>query len=74
MKNEFITEKIEQDCNILKNDRGQSLVEFIFLLASILFVSMTFMKIVNGNIGKYWVAMGQTLLLDVEGKQKLQLR
>jgi Flp pilus assembly pilin Flp len=74
IKNEFITDKNKQDVNILKNEQGQSLVEFVLLLASILLVSMVFMKIVNGNIGKYWTAMGQTLLLDVEGSQKLNLR
>lgn len=74
IKNEFITDKNKQDVNILKNEQGQSLVEFVLLLASILLVSMVFMKIVNGNIGKYWTAMGQTLLIDVEGSQKLNLR
>jgi Flp pilus assembly pilin Flp len=74
IKNEFITDKNKQDVDILKNEQGQSLVEFVLLLASILLVSMVFMKIVNGNIGKYWTAMGQTLLLDVEGSQKLNLR
>ena len=74
MKNEIITDKIEQEVNILNNEQGQSLVEFVLLMATILLVSMSFMKMVNGNIGKYWTAMGQTLLLDVEGNQKLNLR
>lgn len=74
IKNEYITDRKKQNGDILKNEQGQSLVEFVLLLASILLVSMVFMKIVNGNIGKYWTAMGQTLLLDVEGGQKLNLR
>lgn len=74
MKNKMITDKIEQSENIVNNEQGQSLVEFVLLMASILLVSMSFMKIVNGNIAKYWTAMGQTLLLDVDSNQKLKLR
>ena len=72
IENEFINKN--EDVNILKNQQGQTLVEFILLLLSILIVSMVFMKIVNGNIAKYWTAMANTLLIDVEGKQKLKLR
>lgn len=76
MKNKIIINKNnnERVVNILNNEQGQSLVEFVLLMATILIVSMTFMKLVNGNIGKYWTAMGQTLLLDVDSKQKLKLR
>lgn len=72
IENEFINKN--EDVNILKNQQGQTLVEFVLLLLSILIVSMVFMKIVNGNIAKYWTAMANTLLIDVEGKQKLKLR
>tara|TARA_Y100000385_G_C13033932_1_gene612082 strand:- start:547 stop:771 length:225 start_codon:yes stop_codon:yes gene_type:complete len=74
MNEDIKTDNFEQDVNILNNEQGQSLVEFVMLLAAILLVSMSFMKIVNGNIGKYWVGMGQTLLLDVDSNQKLKLR
>lgn len=74
MNTEIKTDNLEQEVDILNNEQGQSLVEFVLLLAAILLVSMSFMKIVNGNIGKYWTAMGQTLLLDVDSSQKLKLR
>jgi Flp pilus assembly pilin Flp len=72
IKNELIN-KVENKV-ILKDQRGQTLVEFVLVLLSILIVSMVFMKIVNGNVAKYWTAMANTLLIDVEGNQKLKLR
>lgn len=72
INNELIN-KIENK-GILKDQRGQTLVEFVLVLLSILIVSMVFMKIVNGNVAKYWTAMANTLLIDVEGNQKLKLR
>lgn len=70
----IINTQIQEEVNILKNQQGQSLVEFMLLLVSILLLSMTFMKVVNGNLGKYWISMANTLMIDVEGNQKLKLR
>ena len=70
--NKFINRT--KDTDILKSEQGQTLVEFVLLLASILIVSMVFMKTINGNMARYWTAMANTLLIDVEGKQKLKLR
>lgn len=72
IENHFIS--LKKNTNHLNNQNGQTLVEFIMLLASIVLVSMIFMKIVNGNIAKYWSSMANTLLIDVEGNQKLELR
>ena len=76
MRKKIINKSINQtkDTNILKNEQGQTLVEFVLLLACILIVSMVFMKTINGNMARYWTAMANTLLIDVEGKQKLKLR
>lgn len=48
---------------ILDNS-GQSLLEFILLLTSIMVVSLVFLRLVNTNIGNYWQAMGTFLLED----------
>jgi len=36
------------------NQRGQTLVEFILLMAVIMTISLMFMKIVNSNLAIYW--------------------
>ena len=74
IKNGFIQKMIEQDIYKSNKQSGQSLVEFMLLLASILLISMSFMKIVNKNVASYWTDMANTLMLDVEGNEKLQLR
>jgi flagellar biogenesis protein FliO len=38
----------------LNNRSGQTLVEFIFLLAIIMTLSILFMKVVNQNLATYW--------------------
>lgn len=52
-------------CNeISDNQNGQSLVEFILLLTSILIISLGFLKAVNGGMGNQWKAMATILLED----------
>lgn len=56
----------------LNNEKGQSLVEFVLLLAVIMLISLLFLKLVNTNVAKYWRAMGTVLLEDPS--QTIQMR
>ncbi|MEX1099488.1 MAG: hypothetical protein WEB87_03610 [Bacteriovoracaceae bacterium] len=58
--------------HIAKDERGQSLVEFVLLLTIVMLISVGFLKIVNTNVAKYWLAMGQMLVED--DTQTLELR
>ncbi len=40
--------------NISKTQKGQTLVEFVLLLAVISLISYGFVSIMNRNIGAYW--------------------
>lgn len=57
---------------ITKNQSGQTLVEFILLLASIVAIAYTFMRVVNTNLGDQWTLMSQTILEDET--QQLRIR
>lgn len=54
------------------NQKGQTLVEFILLLASIVAIAFTFMRLMNANLGDQWTEMSQTILED--DQQQLQIR
>lgn len=58
--------------NILNNNKGQSLVEFILLITTIMLMSLTFLKVTNSGIAKYWLYMGN--LLNEGNSKKLELR
>lgn len=58
--------------NILINNKGQSLVEFILLITTIMLMSLTFLKVTNSGIAKYWLYMGN--LLNEGNSKKLELR
>lgn len=58
--------------NLTKNQKGQTLVEFILLLASIVAIAYTFMRVVNTNLGEQWTEMSQTILED--DSQQLRMR
>ena len=49
---------------LLANERGQSLVEFVLLLTIVMILSLTFLKLVNGKVADYWLAMGKMLVED----------
>jgi hypothetical protein len=51
---------------------GQTLVEFVLLLASITIISFTFLKVVNSNIGDRWKVIYELILDDPN--QKVELR
>lgn len=46
------------------DERGQSLVEFVLLLSIVMIISLTFLKLVNGKVADYWLAMGRMLTED----------
>lgn len=54
------------------NQKGQTLVEFLLLLASIVAIAYTFMRVVNSNLGEQWTEMSQTILEDES--QQLEIR
>jgi hypothetical protein len=67
-----MTDQNTQEANILKNNKGQSLVEFVLLITSIMLISLLFLKVTNTNIAKYWLYMGKLLMEDET--QSLELR
>lgn len=69
IKTDRITQKKK---NILKNNKGQSLVEFILLITAIMLISSLFLRITGSGIAKYWLYMGKLLTEDSE--QRIELR
>jgi len=49
---------------ILKDQSGQTFVEFILLLASIVMVAYSFMRLTNSGVEKKWTQMAQIILDD----------
>ena len=49
---------------IVKDQSGQTLVEFVLLLASIVIVAFSFMRITNSGIEQKWTRMAQIILDD----------
>lgn len=72
MKNDIIVNELEEDENLL-DEQGQTLVEFVLLLLVIMSMSFAYMSVVNRGIADYWVAMGNTLLIDVKTPTKRPL-
>lgn len=68
-----ITEN-SQELNLLQDQKGQTFVEFILLLSIIMLISFAFMSGLNTGIGRYWLSMGKTLMLDVPNSKPLNLR
>lgn len=50
--------------NKITDERGQTLVEFVLLLASISIISFSFLKLVNGNISDRWERIYKAILDD----------
>jgi len=57
---------------LIANQKGQSLVEFVLLLSVIMLISLLFLKLINTNIANYWQAMGTVLLEDPT--QRIEMR
>ena len=52
----------------LEDQSGQTLVEFVLLMAAIVIISFSFLKIVNNFTTETWVKMA-TIILDDETQQ-----
>ena len=50
--------------NTKKKQSGQTLVEFLLLLASIVVIAFSFMRLLNVNIADTWTQMAQAILED----------
>lgn len=48
----------------LKDQSGQTLVEFILLLAAIVIISFSFLSILNSNISERWAKVANIILDD----------
>lgn len=55
------------------SERGQSIVEFVLLLAAITFLSYFFIAVMNRNIGRYWEYSVNLIVNDKPGKKSLTL-
>lgn len=63
---------IETTKKTIKDQSGQTLIEFVLLLAGIVIISLTFMSQVNGYIANRWEAMANIILDDP--KQTIRIR
>lgn len=55
----FIRSKMK---NKFRNNKGQSLVEFVLLLSVILLISLSFLRLTNNNIANVWKNMANKLV------------
>ncbi len=64
---------ISQDTKItVKNQSGQTLVEFILILMGIVIISFSFMSIINGNISNRWTSIANIILDDPNQTLEIQ--
>lgn len=49
---------------IVKDQSGQTFIEFVLLLASIVIIAYSFMRLTNGGIRDRWTKMAQMVLDD----------
>ena len=60
-----ILDLLKQDTKkISKDQSGQTFVEFVLLLLSIVIVAFSFMRASNLKIAEYWTAMATIILED----------
>ncbi len=59
-----------KSASVLLSERGQSIVEFVLLLAAIASVSFFFVAIMNRNIARYWEYSANLVINDGPGKPK----
>jgi len=50
-------ETIEKNQSIRKNQKGQSFLEFIFVLLTMITISTAFIRGINGLVAKRWEVM-----------------
>lgn len=58
--------------NNLEDQSGQTLVEFILLLAAIVIISFSFLKLVNGFTIQRWESLANIILDDKNQILKIQ--
>ncbi len=58
--------------NHLKDEQGQTLIEFVLLLAAIGIISVTFMTQINKFTANRWEAMANVILDDPNQQIKLR--
>jgi hypothetical protein len=56
------------------NQRGQSIVEFVLLLAVISLISYTFVAVMNKNLARYWQYSANLIVDDKPGTKSVQFR
>lgn len=69
--------KIRQRLQQIKqrlNQRGQTLVEFVLLLAVISSVSYVFVAFMNRNLSKYWEYSVNLIITDKPGEKRVELQ
>lgn len=60
---------------LLTNQSGQSLVEYMLLLAIIVGISFSFMAGINGALGTRWEKMAEVLInIDTNNETRYKLR
>ena len=52
------------NAKVLKNQSGQTLVEFLLLLVSIVLIAFTFMRVMNTELSDQWTKMANLILED----------
>lgn len=50
-----------QKINQINPQAGQSLVEFLLLMALVMIVSMSFLSLVNSGVAKYWTSIANAI-------------
>lgn len=48
----------------LLNQKGQTFVEFVLLLAVVMIISVGMLSTMNSNLGEYWHAMAKKIVDD----------
>jgi Flp pilus assembly pilin Flp len=59
---------------LVKSERGQSIVEFVLLLAVITGLSYGFVAMMNNNLAKYWQYAANLVVDDKPGTKTVKLR
>ena len=54
--------------------KGQTLVEFVLLLAVISSISYVFVSFMNRNLSKYWEYSVNLIITDKPGEKRVQLQ
>lgn len=58
----------------LKNEKGQSFVEFMLLLLVMISLSFIYLKIVNTNVSKIWTLMVNTVIQDTNPDGEVRIK